>query len=121
MNNKKINKFPPNINPQVFAWLAAIVGSVCAEDYTATEQNSIGNWLVLVGQFMLTAAAQQQLIESRLDDNNININSKEHKSGGSYYRNGGKSNQNQRLEIELLIDAINNIQRELNNLKNKKN
>lgn len=115
MNN---NDFPPNLNPQVFAWIACIIGSACVGNYTASEQNSFGNWLILVGQFVLTTAAQQQLIESRLEASNININSAEHKGGGSYYTNGSKSNQNQRAEVEFLLEAVRNLERELNNLKN---
>ncbi len=109
--------FPPNINPQVFSFIAVLIGSACIGDYSASEQNSIGNWLILVGQFILTNAAQQQLIEGRIENNNININSKESKSGGSYYANNGKSNQNQRPEVDFLIDAIQKIEEELQNLK----
>lgn len=120
-NTANINNFPPNINPQIFSWIACIVGSLCVDDYSAAEQNSIGNWLILVGQFILTNAAQQQLIESRIENANLNINSKEHKSGGSYYRNGGKSNQTQREEVDFLLDAVLNIERELKNLKKEDN
>jgi hypothetical protein len=115
--HKNVENFPPNINPQVFSFLAVLVGSALIGDYDANEQNSIGNWLILVGQFMLTNAAQQQLIEGRIEHNNININSKEHKSGGSYYANNSKSNQNQRLEVDFLLDAVAKLQQELNNIK----
>lgn len=117
MHNKNINGFPPNINPQVFAWIAALVGSAFVGDLTALEQASFGNWLMLVGEFMLTTSAQQQLIEGRLESNNININSKEHKNGGSFYANGSKSNQTQRAEVDFLLDAVQKLQQELNNLK----
>ena len=117
MNNT--NNFPPNINPQVFSFIAVLIGSACVGNYSAAEQNSIGNWLILVGQFILTNAAQQQLIEGRLENSNININSMEHKQGGSYYTNNSKSNQNQRPEVEFLLEAIKNIEKELNELKNK--
>lgn len=115
--HKNVENFPPNINPQVFSFLAVLVGSALIGDYDVNEQNSIGNWLILVGQFMLTNAAQQQLIEGRIEQNNININSKEHKSGGSYYANNSKSNQNQRLEVDFLLDAVTKLQQELNNIK----
>ena len=75
MNNMNIHGFPPNFDPQTFAFLAVLIGSACVGDYSVNEQNSFGNWLILVGQFVLTTAAQQQLIESRLESNNININS----------------------------------------------
>ena len=88
-------------------------------DYNVNEQNSIGNWLILVGQFLLTNAAQQQLIESRIENTNININSRQAKSGGSVYSGTGKSNQNQRNEVDFLLDALKKMQKELNNLKDK--
>ncbi|MDE5539642.1 MAG: hypothetical protein K2J20_04070 [Bacilli bacterium] len=118
MHNQNIHGFPPNIDPQLFAWLAAVIGSASIGDYTANEQNSFGNWLILVGQFVLTAAAQQTLIEARLESNNININSQEHKSGGSFYANGSPSNQTQRAEVDFLLDAVARLERELNNIKN---
>ncbi len=116
MNNNK--SFPPNINPQIYAWIACIIGSACVSDYTANEQNSFGNWLILVGQFILTVAAQQQLIEARIENQNININSKQHKQGGSVFTDNGKSNQNQREEVEFLLDAVAKLKKELENLKN---
>lgn len=115
--HKNVENFPPNINPQVFSFLAVLIGAACVDDYSVNEQNSIGNWLILVGQFILTNAAQQQLIESRIEHQNININSKEHKSGGSYYAGGSKSNQNFRPEVDFLIDAITRIEQELNEIK----
>ena len=109
--------FPPNLDPQLFAWIACVVGSACVGDYNASEQNSMGNWLILVGQFILTTAAQQQLIEGRLENFNMNINSREHKNGGSFYANNTKSNQTQRVEVDFLLDAVSRLQRELENLK----
>ncbi len=113
-----IPNFPPNIDPQVFSFIAVLIGSAAVGDYSAVEQNSIGNWLILVGQFILTNAAQQQLIESRIENGNLNINSREAKMGGSFYANNGKSNQNQRAEVDFLLDAVEKIQRELENIKN---
>lgn len=117
MHNQNVHGFPPNIDPQLFAWLACVVGSACVGDYTANEQNSFGNWLILVGQFVLTTAAQQTLIEARLESNNININSREHKNGGSFYANSSKSNQTQREEVDFLLSAVDNIRQELEKLK----
>lgn len=71
--------FPPSIDPHTFSIIAVAVGYACVGDYNANEQNSIGNWLILVGQYILTHAAQQQLIESRIENNNINSNSKKAK------------------------------------------
>ena len=113
----KETDFPPNIDPQAFAFLACLVGSALAGDFDAYEQSAIGNWLMLVGEFMLAAAAQQQLIEARLENFNININSREHKSGGSFYQNNGKSNQNQRNEVDFLLKTVKKLEEELQALK----
>ena len=112
--------FPPNTDPHLFAMLAVTVGFASVGDYNANEQNSIGDWLILVGQYILTHAAQQQLIEARLENNNLNTNSKKHKNGtgGPFTDNEmGKSNQTQRDEVEFLLDAVEKIRQELNNLK----
>lgn len=114
------NNFPPNINPQLFSFLAVIAGAVIVDDFSVNEQNSIGNWLMLVAQYIITNASQQSLIESRLDQKNININSKQFKSGGSHYHNG-KSNQFVRNEIDYLILAVNKIYQELEKIKNENN
>ena len=72
------SNFPPNTDPHLYAVLAVTVGFACVGDYNANEQNSIGNWLILVGQYILTHADQQQLIEARLENNNLNTNSQKH-------------------------------------------
>ncbi len=111
--------FPPNLDPHVFSLIAVGVGYACVGDYNANEQNSIGNWLILVGQYILTHAAQQQLIESRIENNNMNSNSKKAKTGGSPYtdNNHNKSNQNQRNEVEFLLDAVKKMQDELKKMQ----
>lgn len=112
--------FPPNTDPHLFSILAISVGFACVGDYNANEQNSIGNWLILVGQYILTHAAQQQLIEARLENNNLNTNSQKHKNGtgGPFTDNEqGKSNQTQRDEVDFLLNAIEGIKRELENIK----
>ena len=112
--------FPPSTNPHLYAMLAVTVGFAWVGDYNGNEQNSIGNWLILVGQYILTHAAEQQLIEARLENNNLNINSQKHKNGtgGPFTDNEqGKSNQTQRDEVDFLLDAVEKIKRELNNLK----
>lgn len=111
--------FPPSIDPHTFSIIAVAVGYACVGDYNANEQNSIGNWLILVGQYILTHAAQQQLIESRIENNNINSNSKKAKKGGFPYTDNvnHKSNQNQRNEVDFLLDALNKMQQELDKMK----
>ena len=80
--------FPPNINPELFSILGAVTGIIVEGDYTANELNSIGNWIILVGQFMLTTAAQQQLINGRYQNNNgsrIRSNANNHNANNKQY------------------------------------
>ncbi len=107
MNNQSNHGFPPNIEPQLFAWLACAIGSACVGDYNSNEQNSFGNWLILVGQFILTTAAQQQLINGR---------NRSHNTGESWNSLGSNNNQEQ---INFLINAVNDLKQELENLKNQ--
>lgn len=113
-----LNNFPPNIHPTTYNLIAVAIGIVLVGDLSANEQNSLGNWFMLLGQYLETNAAQQQLIESRIESSNININSQKSKHGGSpFTTDNNKSNQNQRGEIDFLLDAIDKIYRELNSLK----
>ncbi len=112
--------FPPNIHPTTYNLIAVFIGIALVGDLNANEQNSLGNWFMLLGQYLATNASQQQLIESRIENNNININSKKSKSGqGHFTTNTNKSNQTQREEVDFLLDAIDKIYKELNDLKNK--
>lgn len=122
MDNRHNTIFPPNINPQTFSLIAVAVGVVLIGDLNVNEQNSLGNWFELVGQYLLTHSAQQQLIESRIENSNININSQKFKSGsGGYFTDNenNKSNQTQRQEVDFLLDVVKKMQDELNNIKNQ--
>ena len=110
------NNFPPNINPHLYAFLAVIVGAAIVDDFSVNEQSSIGNWLMLVSQYIITHASQQNLIEGRIDRKNININSNQFKNGGSHYHNN-RSNQNSRDEVEYLMEAVKKIYEELEKIK----
>lgn len=110
------NNFPPNTNPNVFSLYAVAVAIVICDDFNMNELNSIGNWIMLLSQYLLTFSAQQQLIEGRIDHKNININSKQAKKGGTPY-DTGKSNQNTRLEVDYLIEAVKRIEKELEEIK----
>lgn len=114
--------FPPNIHPTTFNLLAVAVGIVLVGDLNANEQNSLGNWFMLLGQYLSTNSAQQQLIESRIENSNININSQKSKQGGGpFTTDSNVSNQTQRGEVDFLLDAIDRIYEELNSMKNESN
>lgn len=89
-----------NINPTVFSWSAIVVGTILCEELNVLEQNAIGNWIILLGDYLLTNAAQVAVIQS--DNQN--------------------DNNNQPLsdddKIEALQKAIKKIEDEITNLKN---
>ena len=66
-----------NTNPRYSTTVAFILGLVLVNNLTAPEQNMLGNWIILIGQTILTNAASQNIIESRISGGIININSKE--------------------------------------------
>ena len=105
-------KFPPNINPELFTIIGCIVGLIVEDDFNANELNSIGNWLILVGQVLLTTAAQQQLINARYSNNegsNIKSDANNH-----YAKNQEKANQS---DLNNLARTIEIMSQELNKLK----
>jgi hypothetical protein len=115
-----MKNFPPDFDPGLFTLSAVAVGAVLVDDFSANEQNSIGNWIIMVGQYILTNAAQQQLIESRIHKNNVNINSRAAKNGQGVFTDGNsKSNYDTQDEIKMLIKALNNMKDELENIKNQ--
>lgn len=108
--------FPPDIDPHLFTLYAVAVGYACVGDLNSYEQNSVGNWIIMVGQYILTHAAQQQLVERKIEKHNININSKKAKAGLGPYDNN-KSNQTTREEVEYLLITIKKMQEELEKIK----
>jgi len=87
--------FPPNIDPQSYSLSAAIIGALIAPDLTINEANTIGNWLVLVGDYLLAYAGQLSLINSRNQQND---------------------NQNQN-QINSIIVTLQKMQQELDKIK----
>lgn len=107
-----MNGFPPNINPEIFTLTAVIVGLILEDDYTPSELNAIGNWLILVGQITITTAAQQQLLNNR--NNNSTVNSFE--SNNSPIINSNEMSMN---DINNLILRISELERDVDTLKKR--
>ena len=63
-----------NTNPRYSTSISFILGLLLVDSLTAPEQNMLGNWIILMGQTILT---NQNIIESRISGNIFNINSKE--------------------------------------------
>lgn len=55
-----------NIPAKQFSFLSSIIGILLIDDLDVNEQNALGNFLVNMGQNILTAAAQSQV---NSDDN----------------------------------------------------
>lgn len=109
-----MKEFPPNINPEIFTITAIIVGLILEDDYTSNELNSIGNWLVLVGQITLTTASQQQLINNRYQNNTgSRIKSDANNHG---WKNPEKVNVR---DLEGLFQKISELETEIEQLKKR--
>lgn len=58
-------KIVPNISAQAYTISAFAIGLILCDDLTPAEQNSLGNWFMLVGQALCTNSAQQQVLNNR--------------------------------------------------------
>lgn len=56
--------FLPKINAYEFTTIAFVIGLLLCDDLTPAEQNSVGNFFMLIGQVLATNASQQQVINN---------------------------------------------------------
>lgn len=92
----------PNIPPKLFTLSAVAVGYILLDDSTSTEQNALGNWLMLVAQLLCTNAYYRQLREER---------------GIEQPNQKNKPKNTKQETIEMLEKLKNAIEKELNNIK----
>ncbi len=85
-----------NIEPNSFATSAFLIGLILSQKLSLEEQDSIGNWLQLVGLTMQTYASQQITIDAS------KIDSKDKSNDGS--------------DIEKLKKTIKDIEEELDKI-----
>lgn len=83
-----------NIDPYSFTTSAFIIGIILVQQLSSEEQDSIGNWLQLIGLTMQTYASQFSTLDT----------------------NKNKSTENDTCNIETLKKAIKNIEEELDKL-----
>lgn len=102
----------PNISAKQFTLSAVIIGYILIDDSTPAEQNSLGNWFMLIGQILCTNSAQQQVINNR---NNTSSNTNKH----TINSNNSANNNDIENQINMLKKIINAMQIEINNLKTK--
>ncbi len=60
-----LSKFLSTLSPIEFTTLGCIIGVILTTSLTNNEQNSVGNFLELVGQVILTAQAQEVLVQNQ--------------------------------------------------------
>ena len=51
-----------SLNPYEFSLIAAVIGFIVAPPLSANEQNSLGNFFELIGQVLLSIAAQNMTV-----------------------------------------------------------
>ncbi len=85
-----------NIEPNSFATSAFLIGLILSQKLALEEQDSIGNWLQLVGLTMQTYVSQQITIDASKIDN--------------------KDKSNDSSDIEKLKKTIKDIEEELDKI-----
>ena len=98
----------PEINPQLFSLSAVIVGALLVDDSTPNEQNALGNWLMLVSQYLCTNAAYGQLLQSNTQ------------TPGSFNENNNQNNFNNQSDEEtmkMLIKMVDALNKEIEEIK----
>ncbi len=113
-----MQNFPPNIDPKIATITAALIGFALIDDFSAAEQNALGNWFITIGQILENNSAWQAMIENRIPGNTLNINSKKFKCTGNPYMDNEswiQSPSSEELErikrvIKIMQDEINNLQ-----------
>ena len=98
----------PEINPQLFSLSAVIVGALLVDDSTPNEQNALGNWLMLVSQYLCTNAAYGQLLQSNTQ------------TPGSFSENNSQNNFNNQSDEEtmkMLIKMVDALNKEIEEIK----
>lgn len=109
--------FPPNLDPKIYNLSALIIGFSLIGNFSASEQNAIGNWFITIGQVLENNSAWQQMIENRIQGG-ININSEASKRGESPYFEGMKGfESNTQKDIDCLKKSLEIVIEELRKMQ----
>lgn len=96
----------PEVSPQIFSLSAVIVGVLLVDDSTPNEQNALGNWLMLVSQYLCTNAAYGQLLQSRTQ------------TPGSFNENNSQDkNISDEETLQMLMKMVNALNKEITEIK----
>lgn len=60
-----------SLPPTQFALISTIFGLILQNDLNVDQKNALGNFIVSIGQTLLTAAAQEQSLQSDNSQNDI--------------------------------------------------
>ncbi|WP_010293734.1 hypothetical protein [Clostridium senegalense] len=115
------------MDPQTFIVIAEMIGNFIGGDTPFNVQNAIGNWLMLIGQAIVTYNAQQQYFEGGpgrcFDCNNFNINNPDvNQENNNVNQNNNNVNQsdngkNYDEELIMITKKINELTLEITKLK----
>ncbi len=64
--------FLPKVDAYSYTTSAFVIGLLLIDNLTPAEQNSVGNWFMLIGQVLATSASQQQVINNYNNTSNSN-------------------------------------------------
>ena len=104
----------PEVPPQLFSLSAVIVGVLLVDDSTPNEQNALGNWLMLVSQYLCTNAAYGQLLQSRTQT--PGSFSENNQSQANQANNSNSSNSDEET-LQMLVKMVNALNKEIDEIK----
>lgn len=115
-----------SLNPELFIIIGEVLGNIVAGSIPFNVQNAVGNWLQLVGQAILTYNAQQQYFQGGpgryFNTRYYNITNPFCNTNSTNTNNNNttkSSNKNNSAKIELLELRINQLESEIEQMKNK--
>jgi hypothetical protein len=126
-----------SLNPQLFVVIGEILGDMLAGSIPFNVQTAFGNWLVLVGQALLTYNSQQLYFQQGpgryFNPNNYNVDnsfcnttpqntnqnnssSKDRKSSSKSKEKNSNSDYDRKLSSENKVDKIEELESRINEL-----
>ena len=114
-----------DLSPELFIIIGEILGNIIAGSIPFNVQNTLGNWLQLVGQAIETYNAQQQYFQSGpgryYDPKNFNVTnpfcSSNSTSSTTSNKSNSKNNDANRVRIEELEKQVQQLTNEINEIK----
>lgn len=101
-------KLVPSTPANIYTLSAVVIGYILLNDSTPAEQNSLGNWFMLIGQVLCTNSSQQQVINNRTGTSSTSNQHIINDTFGSDYT------------VKKINKVINAMKQEINNLKTNK-